>query len=57
MQYQVNLKNAGQRQAITATTELEAKIKYCQERGYDYRVFANKLEVKQKKGGKNNGQK
>ena len=38
-------------------SELEAKTKFCEVRGFAYRVFANKLEVESKKKGGTNGQK
>ena len=46
MNYQVKLKNTGIAKTIKASNELEAKAKYCEEQGFNYRVFANKLEVK-----------
>jgi len=48
MTYKVRLKNAGQEKTVRASNELEAKAKYCDEQGFNYRVFANKLEVEQK---------
>lgn len=43
--YKIKLKNTDQVEAIRADSELEAKAKYCQRKGYNYRVFANKIEV------------
>jgi len=48
--YKIKLKNTDQVEAIRADSELEAKAKYCQRKGYNYRVFANKLEVLGKTG-------
>jgi hypothetical protein len=48
MIYTVRLKNIGKAQTIKASNELEARAKYCEERGFNYRVFANKLEIEQK---------
>jgi len=45
MTYRVKIKGADTAKNIKASTELEAKTKYCEERGFNYRVFANKLEV------------
>jgi hypothetical protein len=45
MTYKVKIKNTNLSKTIKAKTELEAKTKYCEERGFNYRVFANKLEV------------
>lgn len=43
--YKIKLKNTDQTETIKADSELEARAKYCQKRGFNYRVFANKLEV------------
>jgi len=48
--YKVKLKNTDQTEIIRANSELEARAKYCQRKGYNYRVFANKLEVLDKTG-------
>ncbi len=48
MTYRVKIKNTNLSKTIKAKTELEAKMKYCEERGFNYRVFANKLEAKKK---------
>lgn len=45
MTYKVKIKGTGSAKMIKASTELEARTKYCEERGFNYRVFANKLEV------------
>jgi hypothetical protein len=45
MTYRVKIKGTRLAENIKAATELEAKTKYCEERGFNYRVFANKLEV------------
>lgn len=49
MNYTVRLKNAGAEKTVKASNELEARAKYCEEQGFNYRVFANKLEVEAKK--------
>jgi hypothetical protein len=43
--YKIKLKNTSQAEIIKASSELEAKVRYCQDKGYNYNVFANKLEV------------
>jgi hypothetical protein len=48
--YKIKLKNTERVDSIRANSELEAKAKYCQRKGYNYRVFANKLEVLDKTG-------
>lgn len=48
MIYRVKIKGTKIADNINATTELEAKTKYCEERGFNYRVFANKLEAEKK---------
>jgi len=52
MTYRVKIKNTNLSKTIKARTELEAKAKYCEERGFDYRVFANKLEAEKRTGAK-----
>jgi hypothetical protein len=53
MKYKVSIKGTDIEKIIKASNELEARVKYCKEQGFNFRVFANKLEVKpQKKGGK-----
>lgn len=49
MDYQVKIKNTNITKTVRASNELEARAKYCKERGFNYRVFANKLEVKAKR--------
>jgi len=44
--YKVKIKEGKKAETIKAKSELEAKIKYCQEKDLTYRVFFNKLEVK-----------
>jgi len=46
MKYQVKLKDTNTAKTVNASNELEARTKYCEEQGFNYRVFANKLEVK-----------
>lgn len=48
MKYSIRLKNTHTSKTVNASNELEARTKYCEERGFNYRVFANKLEVEQK---------
>jgi len=57
MIYKVSVKNTDLFENVKARSELEAKIKFCEGRGFMYRIFANKLEVEQKKKGGTNGQK
>ena len=57
MMYTVKVRNTDLTQSIRARNELEAKTKFCEARGFTYRVFANKLEVESKKKGGTNGQK
>jgi len=52
MTYTVKIKGTDTGKTIKASTELEAKTKYCQGRGFNYRVFANKLEVEKIRGDK-----
>jgi len=53
MIYKVSVKNTDLSDSVKAKNELEAKAKFCEEQGFLYRVFANKLEAEaQKKGGK-----
>ena len=49
MTYKVRIKGTNTAKTIRASTELEARTKYCEERGFNYRVFANKLEVELKR--------
>jgi len=48
MKYTVRLKNTHTSKTVNASNELGARAKYCEERGFNYRVFANKLEVEPK---------
>jgi nitric oxide synthase oxygenase domain/subunit len=43
--YRVAIKNTGVFTKTKATTELGAKIEYCQRNNFNYRLFANQLEV------------
>lgn len=43
--YQVKIKGDSQTQTIKAGSELEAKVKFCDKRGFDYRVFASSIEA------------
>lgn len=44
--YKVKIKETTKEETIKAKSELEAKVKFCQEKDLAYRVFFNKLEVK-----------
>jgi hypothetical protein len=48
MIYHIGIKGGARLDQVKAKTELEARVKFCKERGLDYRVYANKLEVKTK---------
>ena len=48
MKYKVRLKNTTASKTVNASNELEARAKYCEAQGFNYRVFANKLEVEPK---------
>lgn len=43
--YKIKLKTAEQGETIRADSELEAKVLYCQHKGFVYKHYANKLEV------------
>ena len=43
--YKVKIKNGTRAETIKASSELEAKFKYCQKKGLNYRVFAGQLEA------------
>lgn len=49
MIYKVSVRDTGLKDTVQARNELEAKAKFCADQGFLYRVFANKLEVEQKK--------
>lgn len=44
--FKVKIKDTKRAETINAKTELEAKVKFCQERDLKYQFFFNKLEVK-----------
>jgi len=44
--YEVAIKSTEIKEVIKAQTSLEARVKFCQKRGLNYRVYANKLAVK-----------
>ena len=48
--YKVKIKNGIRAETIKASSELEAKVKYCEKRGLIYRHLAGKLEVIGKTG-------
>jgi hypothetical protein len=50
MKYKVRIKGTDIEKDIKASNSLEAGVKYCEEQGFNYRIFANKLEVETKKG-------
>lgn len=43
--YRVKIFTSDKVKIINANSELEAKVKFCEEQGFNYRTFANKLEV------------
>ena len=43
--YRVKIYSDNKSKIIEADSELEARLKFCQERDFNYRVYANKLEV------------
>lgn len=43
--YKVRIKGNKKPQTIKANSELEAKVKFCEANGYNYRHLAGKLEV------------
>lgn len=43
--YKVKIKNGNKAETIKAKTELEAKVLYCEKKGFNYRHLAGKLEV------------
>lgn len=45
MKYKVRIRGTDIEKDIKASNSLEAGVKYCEEQGFNYRVFANKLEV------------
>ncbi len=48
--YKVKIKNSTKAETIKAKTELEAKVKYCEKKGFNYRHLAGKLEAVSKTG-------
>lgn len=49
MIYKVSVRETDLKDTVRAKNELEARAKFCEDRGLLYRVFANKLEVEEKK--------
>ena len=45
MRYTVRLKDTAKEMTVNAVNELGAKVRYCEKRGFNYRVFARMLEV------------
>jgi hypothetical protein len=45
--YNVKIKNTDERETIRAGSDLEAKVRFCEENGLAYRVFADKLQASQ----------
>ena len=43
--YQVKVKNDDKTETIKASSELEARVKFCERRGFDYRVYASNIEA------------
>lgn len=48
--YKVKIKNGTRAETIKASSELEAKVKYCEKKSLIYRHLAGKLEVIGKTG-------
>lgn len=44
--YKVKIKNSKRAETIKAKTELEAKVLFCEKKGFNYRHLAGKVEVK-----------
>ena len=44
--YKVKIKETEKAETVKAKSELEAKVKFCQDKDLPYRLFFNKLEVK-----------
>jgi len=44
--YKVKIKNGKKAESIKAKTELEARVLFCEKKGFNYRHLAGKLEVK-----------
>ncbi len=53
MIYRVGIKNTKDTKEIRAASPLEAGTKYCRAAGFNYRVFANKIQIEERK--KDNG--
>jgi len=53
MKYKVRIKGTDIEKDIKASNSLEAGVKYCEGQGFNYRVFANKLEVEAPRREKN----
>ena len=49
--YKVKIKNGDKAETIKASSELEAKVLFCEKNNLNYRHLAGKLEITQ--GGKN----
>jgi len=45
-QYKVKIKNSEKSETIKAKSELEARVKFCENNNLIYRVYAGNLEVK-----------
>ena len=48
--YKVKIKNSTKAETIKASSELEAKVKYCKKKSLNYTIFTSKLEVKDQTG-------
>lgn len=48
--YKVKIKNSKRAETIKASSELEARVKYCEKKDLNYRHLAGKLEVIGKTG-------
>ncbi len=49
MNYVVKLKGTDESVVIRATSELEARLKYCQRNGFNYTLIAPKIAIERQK--------
>lgn len=47
MEYRVWIKGWNKKD-IKASNELEARVKYCEGQGFNYKIYANKLKIEKK---------
>jgi len=48
--YKVKIKNNKREDTIKAESELEARVLFCEKKGFNYRHLAGKIEVKDQTG-------